>query len=81
MSTASTEENGSLSPEREVESEEGIFQKLQKDVREMRENLRLQRSRNAGPEGVIFHLCICIPNTCTTNSTRGEHQKSALILG
>lgn len=71
MSSASTEENGSLSPEREVESEEVILQKLQKDVREMRENLRLQRSRNAGPEGVIYHLCICISFFRVANSNWG----------
>ena len=49
----SAEENGLLSPESEAGSEEDVLQKLQKDVREMRENLRLQRSRNVGPEGVM----------------------------
>ena len=46
-------ENGShsVSPEIEVEDEEETLQKLHKDVREIRETLRLQRSRNAGPEG------------------------------
>lgn len=58
MSTASAStKSGSLSPESEVLSEEDLLQKLQKDVREMRENLRLQRSRNAGPEGVDTSIC------------------------
>ena len=43
--------NGSVSPEVGVGEDEGGLQKLQKDIREMREGLRLQRSRNAGPEG------------------------------
>lgn len=69
QSTASTE-SGSLSPESEVLSEEDLLQKLQKDVREMRENLRLQRSRNAGPEGVCYLLvyvafpCLAVTNVC-----------------
>lgn len=58
--TASTEENGSLSPEKEVLSDEDLLQKLQKDVRDMRENLRLQRSRNAGPEGVFVTASVSL---------------------
>jgi WD40 repeat protein len=46
----STEENGSLSAESEAGSEEDALQKLQKDVRDLRESLRLRRSRNVGPE-------------------------------
>nr|CAB43529.1 G protein, beta subunit [Geodia cydonium] len=44
------EENGSLSPESEAGSEEESLLKLKKDARDLRENLRLRRSRNVGPE-------------------------------
>lgn len=44
-------ENGSVSPEVEAEDEDEALQKLQKDVREIRETLCLQRLRNTGPEG------------------------------
>ena len=49
------EENGSFSPEREAGSEEDALQRLQKDARDLRENLRLRRSRNVGPEGKSTH--------------------------
>ena len=52
-------ENGSLSPERETGSEEDVLQKLQKDVRDMRESLRLRRSRNVGPEGIKNRIGLC----------------------
>ena len=44
-------ENGEVAHENGEEEADDALQKLLKDSREMRENLRLERSRNAGPEG------------------------------
>lgn len=44
-------ENGEVAHENGEEETDDVLQKLLKDSREMRENLRLERSRNAGPEG------------------------------
>lgn len=50
--------NGSLSPDSSIEmgGGEDALQKLQKDVSDLRENLRLRRSRNLGPEGIALHV-------------------------
>lgn len=54
-------ENGEVSPENGEEETDDVLQKLQKDCRDMKESLRLERSRNAGPEGeclLCYVLCI-----------------------
>ena len=56
------EENGSLSPESEAGNEEDNLQRLKKDARDLRENLRLRRSRNVGPEG---KFCLTISSNVT----------------
>ena len=49
--SSNAEDNGSISAESEAGSEEDTLQRLQKDARDLREGLRLRRSRNVGPEG------------------------------
>ena len=53
MAEPESREGGEAARENGQVDAEGALQKLLKDSREMRENLRLERSRNAGPEGEL----------------------------